>query len=78
MRNGGRSRQSVARNQAVEFGFGVPERRLMSKIVANIADRSTGFFPVAIVGMGLVATMLWAGTLVLVAVDGAWSILSAI
>ena len=57
---------------------GVPESRLMSKIVANIADRSTGFFPVAIVGMGLVATMLWAGTLVLVALDGAWSILSAI
>jgi hypothetical protein len=50
----------------------------MSKIVANIADRSTEFFPVAIVGMGLVATMLWAGTLVLVAIDGAWSILSAI
>jgi len=50
----------------------------MSKIVANIADRSTGFFPVALVGMGLVATMLWAGTLVLVALDGAWSILSAI
>ena len=77
MRNGGRSRQSVPRNQAVEFG-GVPESRLMSKIVANIADRSTEFFPVALVGMGLVATMLWAGTLVLVALDGAWSILSAI
>ena len=57
---------------------GVPESRLMSKIVSNIADRSTKFFPVALVGMGLVATMLWAGTLVLVAFDGAWSILSAI
>jgi hypothetical protein len=57
---------------------GVPENRLMLKIVSNIADRSTKFFPVALVGMGLVATMLWAGTIVLVALDGAWSILSAI
>jgi hypothetical protein len=50
----------------------------MSKIVSNIADRSSKFFPVALVGMGLVVTMLWAGTLVLAALDGAWSILSAI
>jgi hypothetical protein len=50
----------------------------MSKMVSNIADRSSKFFPVALVGMGLVATMLWAGTLVLAAFDGAWSILSAI
>jgi hypothetical protein len=50
----------------------------MSKIVAHIATRSTEFFPFALIGIGLIATTLWVGTLVLVAFDGAWSILSGI
>jgi hypothetical protein len=48
------------------------------KIVAHIATRSTEFFPIALVGIGLVATTLWAGSLMAIALEGAWSILSAI
>jgi len=50
----------------------------MSKIAAHIATRSTEFFPIALIGVGLIATTLWVGALVTVALNGAWSILSAI
>jgi len=50
----------------------------MSKIVARFVTRSAECFPLALIGIGLVATTLWLGTLVLIAVDGAWSILSGI
>jgi hypothetical protein len=50
----------------------------MSKIAANIATRSTEFFPFALIGIGLIATTVWVGTLVLAVFGGAWSILSGI
>jgi hypothetical protein len=51
---------------------------VMSKIAAHIVTRSIEFFPIALVGIGLVATTLWAGSLMTIAFEGAWSILSAI
>jgi len=50
----------------------------MSKIAAHIATRSTEFFPFALIGIGLIATTVWVGTLVLAVFGGAWSILSGI
>lgn len=50
----------------------------MSKIAAHISTRSTEFFPVALIGIGLVATALWVGGFILITIDGVWSILSAI
>ncbi len=50
----------------------------MSKIAAHIVTRSSEFLPVALIGIGLVATAFWVGVLTLVVFGGGWSILLSI
>ena len=50
----------------------------MLKIAAHIVTRSSEFLPVALIGIGLVATAFWVGFLALVVFGGGWSILLSI
>ena len=50
----------------------------MSKIAAHIVTRSSEFLPVALIGIGLVATAFWVGVLTLAVFGGVWSILLSI
>jgi hypothetical protein len=50
----------------------------MLKIAAHIVTRSSEFFSVALIGIGLVATAVWVGVLTFVVFGGAWSILLSI
>ena len=50
----------------------------MLKIAAHTVTRSIEFLPVALVGIGLVATAFWVGVLTLVVFGGGWSILLSI
>jgi len=47
----------------------------MLKIAAHTVTRSIEFLPVALIGIGLVATAFWVSVLTLVVFGGAWSIL---
>jgi hypothetical protein len=50
----------------------------MLKIASHTVTRSIEFLPVALIGIGLVATAFWVGAFALVVFDGAWSILLSI
>ena len=50
----------------------------MLKIAAHTVTRSIQFLPVALIGIGLVATAFWVDVLTLVVFGGGWSILLSI
>ena len=50
----------------------------MLKIAAHTVTRSIEFLPVALIGIGLVATAFWVGVLTLVVFGGGWSVLVSI
>jgi len=50
----------------------------MSKISRRIFGQTTKNFPTLLVGIGLITTILWVGTVMTVALQGIWSVLSGI
>jgi uncharacterized protein (DUF697 family) len=50
----------------------------MLKIAAHIVTRLSEFFPLALIGIGLVATASWVGAFTFAVFGGAWSILLSI
>jgi hypothetical protein len=50
----------------------------MSRIARRIVGLTTKNFPILLVVVGLVTTILWVSTVVAVALDQIWSVLSGI
>ena len=50
----------------------------MLKIATHTVTRSIEFLPLALIGIGLVATTFWVGVLTLVVFGGGWSVLMSI
>src|SRR6185312_16477065 len=51
-------------------------RRHMSKIARHVVSLTTKNFPIMLVGAGLIATILWTTTVMALAVERVWSMLS--
>jgi hypothetical protein len=51
-------------------------RRHMSKIARHVVSLTTKNFPIILVGAGLIATILWTTTVMALAVERVWSMLS--
>lgn len=50
----------------------------MSEIARRVVGQTTKNFPILLVGIGLMSTILWISTIVALAVERAWSMLSVI
>ena len=50
----------------------------MSKIARRIVGQTTKSFPIILVGIGLVTTIVWVGTVIAFAAEQAWLVLSGI
>jgi len=50
----------------------------MSKIAHVIVNQTTAYFPVTLIACGLIATILWTGTVVVFALGRIWSVRPAI
>jgi hypothetical protein len=50
----------------------------MTEIARRVVGQTTRNFPIILVGIGLFTTLMWVGTLVTVAVEQTWRVLSAI
>jgi hypothetical protein len=50
----------------------------MPKIVRHVVGRTTVNFPILLVGIGLVTTILWVSTVMAFAIERVWSVLSQI
>ena len=50
----------------------------MSKFVRRLVGQTTVNFPVLLVGIGLVTTILWTSTVMAFAIERVWSVLSQI
>jgi len=48
----------------------------MSKIARHVVSLTTKNFPIMLVGAGLIATILWTTTVMALAVERVWSMLS--
>jgi hypothetical protein len=50
----------------------------MSKITRRVIGQTAKNFPILLVGIGLMSTILWIGTIMALAVERVWSMLSVI
>ena len=50
----------------------------MSEIARRVVGQTTKNFPILVVGIGLMSTILWISTIMTVAVERLWSMLSMI
>jgi hypothetical protein len=50
----------------------------MSKITRHVVGLATENFPVVLVGLGVIATILWTSTVMALAFERVWSALSGI
>ena len=50
----------------------------MSEIVRRVYGQTTKTFPILLVGIGLVTTILWTSTVMAFAIERVWSLLSHI
>ena len=48
----------------------------MSKITHRVIGQTTKNFPILLVGIGLISTILWTSTIMALAVERVWSMLS--
>ena len=50
----------------------------MSKITRHVVSLTTENFPIALVGIGVIATILWTSNVMGLAVEQVWSMLSGV
>ena len=50
----------------------------MSEVARRVVGQTTKNFPILLVGIGLIATILWTSTVVALAVEQVWSMLSGL
>ena len=53
-------------------------RKRMSKITRHVVSLTTENFPIVLVGIGVIATILWTSTVMGLAVEQVWSMLPGV